>query len=72
MIMHELIEIVSRLATVRATLGEDTYRDAVRRALVGVGLAVRDEAERRAGVRGGPDGIVIRFPLGRPDRNEHD
>lgn len=61
-----LIQVLVRLANVHEQFGPPAYRDAGRRALHGIALAVKLEAERRAG--GGDrkaSGAVVDFPLAR-------
>ncbi|HEY8063809.1 MAG TPA: hypothetical protein VIF40_03685 [Methylosinus sp.] len=58
-----LDDVVARLWTVRERLGSRIFRAAVKGALNGIAAAILEEAERRAGLR--PDGVVVKFPLGR-------
>jgi hypothetical protein len=43
-----LDRVVKRLAAIRRRLGDRAFRDAVQRALAGIGRAALTEAERRA------------------------
>lgn len=66
-----LYDVVARLLGVRERLGTDVYRAAVRAALHAIAVAVRYEAERRAGVDR-RSGIILRFPRGaRREKNDH-
>tara|TARA_R110002020_G_scaffold50821_6_gene143891 strand:+ start:1689 stop:1925 length:237 start_codon:yes stop_codon:yes gene_type:complete len=64
-----IIKVVVRLARVHEALGERAYKDAAHRALVGIGMATVEEAERQAMERGGASIVipksVIKFPLER-------
>jgi hypothetical protein len=66
-----LLRVLSRLVAIHASLGPDVYRDAVRRALLGVAVAAQIEAERRAGSEHTAQGVgtIIRFPLRRARLN---
>jgi hypothetical protein len=71
-----MVELASRLATVRETLGIRVYRIACQRALLAIGVAVHIEAERRARKRRRlarpplSEAVVVRFPLARARENE--
>ena len=73
-----IVELASRLATVRETLGPRVYRIACQRALLAIGVAVHIEAERRARKRRRrvrpprSDAVVVRFPLARTRENRCD
>jgi len=69
-----LLRVLSRLIGIHASLGAEVYRDAVRRALVGVATAAQIEAERRAGSERPAQGIgtVVRFPLRRARLKSND
>jgi hypothetical protein len=72
-----LLRVVERLIGIRSTLGPFVYRDAARRALLGIAVAAHVEAERRAGHRCRPGAAVVRFPLARvrsavPDDGDDD
>tara|TARA_R110002124_G_scaffold44422_1_gene135446 strand:+ start:2000 stop:2254 length:255 start_codon:yes stop_codon:yes gene_type:complete len=67
-----LIRVLTRLLRVHDELGEESFEDAAHRALVAIALAVKFEAERKAG---GPaprvDQQVVPFPLSKTRRNQH-
>ena len=72
---RRLVELASRLATVRETLGIRVYRIACQRALLAIGVAVHIEAERRARrrtARPRSEAVVVRFPLARARENRDD
>lgn len=59
-----LIRVLTRLLRVHEELGEASFEDAAHRALVAIALAVRAEAEDRAGCSDTPpSGAVVSFPL---------
>ncbi len=65
-----LIRVLTRLLRVHDELGEESFEDAAHRALVAIALAVKFEAERKAG---GPapraDRQVVPFPLAKRRRD---
>jgi len=64
-----IIKVIVRLVKVHESLGKRAYEDAGHRALVGIGMATMEEAERQAMERGGASIVIpksiIRFPLER-------
>lgn len=59
-----LIRVLTRLLRVHEELGEESFEDAAHRALVAIALAVRAEAENRAGCSETSDASsVVPFPL---------
>jgi hypothetical protein len=61
--------VVERLLAVRAALGPRAFKDAARRALLGIAVAAHVEAERRARRRSRRQpvrsAVVVPFPLSR-------
>ncbi|MCB4802812.1 hypothetical protein PUR23_14360 [Methylorubrum populi] len=65
--LHLAVEFLNRAAVMRDEIGVTAYRRAMHRALVALGDAVIDEAERMAGASArAPSGTVV--PFGRTSR----
>ncbi|MBI1691044.1 hypothetical protein ABEV34_10545 [Methylorubrum rhodesianum] len=60
----EVLDLLGRLASVRREMGDAVYRDALERAVIGIGVAAHIEAERRAlrHARLRPTGNVVLLP----------
>lgn len=61
-----LMKVLVRLVSVQQSLGDRTFENAAHRALIGIGAAVKEEAELRSHSQPGrAAGTIVRFPLGR-------
>ncbi len=63
---ERLNDLIARLVTIRKSLGSRVFRDAVRRAILGIARAAMAEAERKSiAGRTRERGSIVHFPLAR-------